>query len=360
MGVASGDGGGTETLVKRAWSGGASARALLLTLGLAILVGLGWQIGPEKILIHIRSLGWALALIPLPYLLVFFFDALGWRYAFGRTIPVGPFRLTGVQIVGKAVNTLTPLIPLGGEPIKAYLIQRVGIPLTEGLAAVVISRTLIVIAQGLFILGVSAFISARLGLGAPLLKATLVAIVTGIVLVGTFVVAQIRGLFAGMLGFMRALKLRVSFLEEGARDVDRQISDFYRHRWRRLCLVLAFHLLGWLAEGLEVYLLLTLLNLNRSPLMALGFVAFSSAVRGASFLIPGSLGIQEGGDVVILGTFGIAPEAAMALSVLRRLREWGWASAGLFLLSRYGWSQVPLASAPVGAVGGDGLCHGPS
>ena len=59
-------------------------RGLLLAVGLAIFAGLSWQIGLQKILFYLQPLGWKFVLIFLPYLLVFFFDTVGWRYALKR------------------------------------------------------------------------------------------------------------------------------------------------------------------------------------------------------------------------------------------------------------------------------------
>ena len=37
--------------------------------------------------------------------------------------------------------------------------------------------------------------------------------------------------------------------------------------------------------------------------------------------MPGALGVQEGGFIVICRAFGLAPEVAIALSLVKRLRE---------------------------------------
>jgi uncharacterized protein (TIRG00374 family) len=325
-------------------------RVLPLAVGLAIFAGLSVWIGARDIAVRLYPLGWTVGLVFLPYLLIFFLDALGWRFSFARPIPVDWRRLTGLQIIGKAVNTLTPLVPAGGEPVKAYLLQPHGVSLTEGLASVVVSRTLMTIAQGIFILGATALIGSRVGLDVPLMQAMAVVVLAGLALVAAFVLAQTRGLFARLIGLVRALRLGSSSLAGGAVDLDRRIAEYYRHRWGRLSLALTFHLLGWLAEGLEVYLLLALLDLDRSLVSAVGIAAFSSAIRAASFFVPGSLGIQEGGNVVILVSLGLPPDAAMAFSVLRRVREWGWTAAGFVLLGWLGGSRrVPLASAPATA-----------
>jgi len=42
---------------------------------------------------------------------------------------------------------------------------------------------------------------------------------------------------------------------------------------------------------------------------------------GASFAIPGALGAQEGGLIVLCAIFGVPPEAALALSLVKRIPD---------------------------------------
>jgi hypothetical protein len=46
-----------------------------------------------------------------------------------------------------------------------------------------------------------------------------------------------------------------------------------------------------------------------------------TAVRAAAFMIPGALGIQEGAFIVVGALIGLPPEVALALSLIRRVRE---------------------------------------
>ena len=45
------------------------------------------------------------------------------------------------------------------------------------------------------------------------------------------------------------------------------------------------------------------------------------AVRGAAFAVPGALGAQEGGLIILCAIFGVPPEAALALSLVKRLPD---------------------------------------
>jgi hypothetical protein len=46
-----------------------------------------------------------------------------------------------------------------------------------------------------------------------------------------------------------------------------------------------------------------------------------SAIRGAGFAIPGALGVQEGGYLLLAPFAGLSPNAGVALSLAKRSRE---------------------------------------
>jgi hypothetical protein len=45
------------------------------------------------------------------------------------------------------------------------------------------------------------------------------------------------------------------------------------------------------------------------------------ALRSAAFFVPGAVGVQEGSYLLIGPLFGLAPETALALSLLKRGRD---------------------------------------
>jgi hypothetical protein len=62
--------------------------------------------------------------------------------------------------------------------------------------------------------------------------------------------------------------------------------------------------------------------------------ALAQPTRLAGILIPGTLGVQEAGGMVIFGLLGFAPELGLALMLLKRVRELGFNVLGLGLLTR--------------------------
>src|SRR3954447_26945143 len=128
-----------------------AVRLVLLFLGLGAAAFLLWRYGAQ-IRLQLTQVGWKF----LPYLgaslLVYVLDALGWRSTWMTGQPRVPFaRLFSVRMAGEAVNKVTPLASLGGEPVKVYLLGREGTRTADSLASVTVAKNSITLAQILFI-----------------------------------------------------------------------------------------------------------------------------------------------------------------------------------------------------------------
>jgi hypothetical protein len=69
------------------------------------------------------------------------------------------------------------------------------------------------------------------------------------------------------------------------------------------------------------------------------------AIRGAAFAIPGALGVQEGGYLLLASLIGLPPNAGLALSLAKRTREILLGLPGLIYLHV---SERAGANAPAG------------
>ena len=72
-----------------------------------------------------------------------------------------------------------------------------------------------------------------------------------------------------------------------------------------------------------------------------------SAVRFATFFVPGSLGALEGANTAAFAALGLGAPAGLAFSLLRRLRQVVWIGLGVlvFLLARARMRLAPEAPA---------------
>lgn len=81
------------------------------------------------------------------------------------------------------------------------------------------------------------------------------------------------------------------------------------------------HLLGWLSSAALTLMAFRFLGASLSYLDAVAIEGVVCGVMSAGFLVPASLGVQEGAYVALGVIFGIAPDVALGISLLRRGRD---------------------------------------
>jgi uncharacterized membrane protein YbhN (UPF0104 family) len=94
-----------------------------------------------------------------------------------------------------------------------------------------------------------------------------------------------------------------------------------------------FHLLGWILGVLEALLIMRVLGIPASAAIATLIEALGSAVRFATFFVPGSLGALEGANTAAFGMLGLGASAGLAFSLVRRGRQIVWIGIGLVVLA---------------------------
>jgi putative membrane protein len=315
----------------------------LLALGVALLVVLVVRNEPRSILASIRELSWRLGLVVcFPAVLVAVLDALGWRFAFLEDrVPL--WRLTIARLAGEAFNLTTPTGAVGGEVVKAWLI-RSRVPLAEAVPSVIVAKTTITIAQGLFLLfGILVAWPTLPARASWLLQPMTALLGLEILAVVGFVWAQVAGVLAGSGKMLARIGVTLS-AHRGLplKRIDRALSLFYRRQRARLGLSIGFHFLGWVMSAAETWLILRLLGMPVSPATAVIIEACGTAVRFVTFFIPGHLGALEGGNVAVFMALGLDPAAGMSAILVRRVREAAWIGLGFLALRAPGRRASPL------------------
>jgi len=319
-------------------------RLALLALGLLTLGFLIWHIGPGNIYDAAARLGpTALIIMLIPSVIMYVVEAYGWKVTLGPSAQAVPFwRLLAIRSAGEVVNMTTPTAYMGGEPLKAYLLRKHQVPIVDGLASVVIAKTTMTIAEVLFILvgiGLGFLILGRHGSSGQIVAAGLLSV--GLLMFGTagFVFVQRRGIFALILETLRTWGWRIGFLEareDQLRSLDRTILNFYNHHQGAFYASTALYLVGWLAESLEVYVIVSCLGGPADLLTSVSIGALSVFIKGGTFFIPGSLGAQDAGNLLLLQSFGYNDVIGITFALLRRFRELVWIGIGLICLAVLG------------------------
>ena len=297
--------------------------------GLALVVWLILSHDAAALAAALGLAGWGAAALGPAHLVTLLADTLGWRALLQPARRPALLSLLRKRWIWASINSLLPVAQLGGEFVRARLLARSGTPGAAAGASVVVGLTAGLMTQALFAaLGLALMLHLaghRAGLGGLTSGLALL----GLVLAG-FVAAQRYGLFALLARPIARLAHGPAWqgLAGGAAALDAEIALRYR-RGLTLARCAAWRGMGWLAGGLELWLAFRVLGRPVGLAQALALESLGQAVRSAGFLVPGGLGVQEGG--ILLGGvwLGLAPETVLAAALLKRAREIVYGLPGL-------------------------------
>jgi len=320
-----------------------------LVIGVAFFAYLIHSLGPAAILRDLRVMGWGLAIIILLELGVDALNTLGWRFTFPRHQRHVSFAfLFLVRLAGTAVNQSVPSASVGGEPLKAVLL-RDSLPMSSSLASVVNAKLTFSTAQGLFAFLGLALTFRRLDFPPLVLFGLIGALVFVFGLVGLFFWAQRRGLFTTTAGIVRKLRLPerwVELAQRGTSSVDEHIRDFLTRRPLDFLLSILSHLTGLLIGAIQVYVLLRWLGLPADAVTCIAVESVAILIQVATFIVPGSIGVQEGGKVLIFTALGLPAQAGLSVGIAFRLNQIVGVALGLSAFAFLHWRKrrVPAVS----------------
>jgi putative membrane protein len=323
----------------------------LLSAGLLMFVVALASQGLPTVLSSLAAAGWGIALVALYHLVPLGLDAAAIRVVLVRGPRRGAMRdALLARWVGESANSLMPAGQIGGPVLMARHLALRGRPMPEAVAAITVSTTLQTFAQiGFALLGVS-LLGAHAGHVSQdaLRTSALVAAAFLALQIAGFYLLQRRGFFSKLMRWAARFfgKRDWSDWMTHARAIDLAVEDTYR-RGGAVAASFALSLIGWFVGTVEVYWLLDLLGSPVGWQDALLLESVGQAVRGAAFAIPGALGVQEGGYLLLASLLGLPPGIGLALSLAKRARELLLGLPGLLYLhlsERAGSAAVRAAS----------------
>ena len=75
------------------------------------------------------------------------------------------------------------------------------------------------------------------------------------------------------------------------------------------------------ASSVEAWIALRLMGADPGFATVLALESLLAAIRSVAFAVPNAVGVQEGAYLLLGGGFGLPPEIALALSLLKRARD---------------------------------------
>jgi putative membrane protein len=318
--------------------------ALSLATGVAAVVGLR-DVAGALAAIGWRGLGALVLATPAPMLL------LGGAW-FLLAPAGGASRLdlfVWARLVRDAAGELLPFSPVGGFFIGARVAILRGLSPRTAFSTSIVDVTTEMLAQlGFTGLGLGVLV-ARLGAGS-VRSGLVVGVVAGLALsalgAALFIILQRRG---GHIVERLAERL-IPGAAAAAGDLGAAIGAIYDQPLR-VVLAASTHFAAWTASGLGVWLALRAAGVNIGPASVLAIESLVAAARSAVVVAPMGLGVQEATYALVGPLFGLGPETALALSIIKRARDllvgapalMGWqAMEGMRVMGRR-WAPPPAA-----------------
>lgn len=300
-------------------------RAWLLVLGIALLAALLAANDASAVARAVAHAGWRALAVVAAHLPVIFAAAVGWvvlLHPRQRPSLAEAFRLRWVK---EAVNGLLPVAQVGGDIVRARLAVNDRLSPRQSAASCIVDAATGMVSLVLFLIiglavGVLAVDDPRLlRIGAPLVAA-------GVALVLLLA-------FSGRLGLLRLVDKAASLPRRAfghLAGLGRAVRAMTGRR-RRVANSVGWHLLSWILGVAETWAAIWAVGLALGVQDALVLESTAQAARALGFLVPGALGVQEGGYVVVSAMLGVPADQALALSLLRRGRELALGAVGLVI-----------------------------
>jgi len=295
---------------------------LLVTAGAALFTFLLIHQGAPQVMAAFASAGWWIAAVAIYHFAVpLLLDAIAWWVLFPKSERLAVWQLYWMRWIGESVSTLVPSATVGGDVVRARLAALHGVPIPTAAASAIVDITLGVFVQIVFtLLGLGLIVAVTGGQG--FVRPTLIGAVIGVLAILGFYVVQRLGMFrfiAKMISRLANAEDWHSLVHSG-HSLDQAIGRLYARRSGVIgcCASTATSLL--LGSG-EIWIALHALDLRATLVNAIILQSMVLAIRSAVFPVPGALGVQEGGYVLVGNLLGIPGDAAFALSLIARVRE---------------------------------------
>jgi putative membrane protein len=293
------------------------AARIALIAGLGVMILLIAHEGALGIIKLLSKAGWMLLLLLPLHVLPLLLDAAGWRAIIVARCKL--LTLFLIAVVRQAVNGLLPVANIGGELVGIRLLARTGVDGTLAAASVIVEVLLTVVCQYLFVaLGVVFLLHITQAM--RLTNELLLGLAASAPVIALLIVLLRHGSVFERLQHIAARfgpNLRESGVTRGA-DVDGAIGTLLRAR-ARLARAIGWQFAGLLAECLETWAALWLLGVSVGFSKALILESLTQAARQFLFIVPAGLGVQELGLVAVGHVLGIGSDAALALSLAKRM-----------------------------------------
>jgi uncharacterized membrane protein YbhN (UPF0104 family) len=299
-------------------------QALTFLAGLSLLAFLIYKIGYDKILEPLSAVGWGFAVILVLNLTRHFGRAASLYLSVEPSYrAVRYIDVVAARFGGEAVNFFSFAGPFLGDATRAVLLKR-DMPLAHGASAVIIDNILYYLSVIMMILVGVATLVVVFGSGSAGVSNALILIVVfcSLGFAALFLAISYRVTPAShLINWLDGRGWAPGFLvrkRDSILAVENNVFRFYHDRRGDFFRVFAISMAVHAVSVAEVYLALHFLGDEATAATAFIIESLTKVINVAFSFIPGTIGVYEGGNGIILQILGYTAAVGVALALVRR------------------------------------------
>ena len=292
-------------------------KILLGLAGIAFAIALVVGQGAGAVIQTSLSLGWGLLAVIAFEVVPLWLKSFAWRFLLTASDRPGLPSVILARWIRQSVSQLLPVAQVGEDAVGARVLYLRGVPGEVAGAATVVDLTLGAGSQVLLaLLGLLALVGC--GGGSRYVWPMLA--VTGLLFVAVvaFAIVQHKGLFHFVA--VRARFFSSAGLVSDANWLDQAVRENYERR-SDIARNFLFQSMSQIAGTGEVVIVCFFLGHPIAFAEAFALHSLSRAARAVAFMVPGGLGVQEGGIMVLAEILGLGPTTGLSIAVIKRVRE---------------------------------------
>jgi putative ABC transport system permease protein len=318
-------------------------QAIAFLLGAVLLVYVIRKVGVQAIFVALARVGFGF----------FFVVAInGLRHVLrtiAMSISVPPehrrftfFQAFAARLGGESMSFLTFAGPLLGEATKVAMLRK-RVPLVHGVPALVVDNLLYNLSVVLVIFGGAGLMLVAYPVP-PVAREVLI-IIAAVAFLGLIAAAMATRrrvtLLTKIIDGLARLGFRPRFLRTRRHHIYRvelTVYGFYKRRTAAFFSMIGLDLASHVASVFEVYVTLKMLGLTANVSAAYIIESLTKVINFAFAFVPGTIGVYETGNGIILRTLGFTTAIGVALAIVRKAAIVFWTVIGVVIIT---WRTLP-------------------
>lgn len=321
-------------------------RFLFLLVGLGVLGFMVYKIGVSTILEGLSKMGWWFLAIIVLWLFIYILNAISWNIIIrDEDEHAKPSLLSVLRITisGFAINYITPVVGLGGEPYKIFELKDY-MNTQKATSSVILYSMMHMFTHITF--WMSAIVLAFFYLPLSWFSASLLILLflIFVMIVILFLRGYKKGLLVSTLKLFHKLPFVRKFINKlddskwkSLREIDVLIAHLHTHRRSSFYWSFLTEFASRYVGCFEVTVIMMALaplypDLNINVMDAVIITAGYSLFANMVFFIPMQMGSREGGYLLAFEAIALPSAPAIIISLVTRIRELFWILIGLLFM----------------------------